>query len=324
MAAPFPRAGWPAGARGRVVAAPAKVNLFLELLGKRSDGYHDLRTLVAPIDLYDTLEIRPRDDDRIVLTCDAPGIPTGDRNLVWKVADALRKANSIAAGATIHLTKRIPHEAGLGGGSSDAASALRALNAVWNRNKSLDELTSIAARIGSDVAAFLHDGPTWCIGRGEVAVPIASPIPLDLVIVKPPFGLSTAEVYRSAHLVEAPVDGGAICAALAAGDAVAVGRLMHNRLQPSAFALQPLMDWVYEALLAPEPLGAMLSGSGSCVFALARNRPDALRIARRTEMLLAPKIPDCRLFVVRTLVGNSDSYSRTTPEPSPSAMECPR
>ena len=302
MAAPFPRAGWPAGARGRVVAAPAKVNLFLELLGKRSDGYHDLRTLVAPIDLYDTLEIQPRDDDKLVLSCDDPGLPTGSGNLVWKAADALRSAVSSTAGATIHLKKRIPHEAGLGGGSSDAAATLMALHTVWNSNLSLEALASIAAMIGSDVAAFLHDGPTWCTGRGEVAGPVASPIPLDLVIVKPPFGLSTAEVYRNAHLVEAPVDGGAICAALAAGDAVAVGRLMHNRLQPSAFALQPRMDWVYEALLAQEPLGAMLSGSGSCVFALARNRPDALRIARQTERLLAPRIPGCRVFVVRTRI----------------------
>ncbi len=301
MAAPLPRAGWPAGARGRVVAAPAKVNLFLELLGKRSDGYHDLQTLVAPIDLYDTIQIQPRDDDRIVLTCDTAGIPTDHRNLVYTAANALRKENYITAGASIHLTKRIPHEAGLGGGSSDAASTLLALNAVWNLNKSLEALATLAAMIGSDVAAFLHDGPTWCTGRGEVAEPVASPLPLDLVIVKPPFGLSTAEVYRSAHLVEAPVDGGALRAALAAGEVVAVGRLMHNRLQPSAFALQPLMDWVYEALLAQEPLGAMLSGSGSCVFALARNRPDALRIARRAEVLLAPKIPGCRLYAVRTI-----------------------
>ena len=309
MAAPLPRAGWPAGARGRVVAAPAKVNLFLELLGKRPDGYHDLQTLVAPIDLYDTLEIQPRDDGDLVLSCNDPGLPTDHRNLVMIAANALRKENFISAGASIHLTKRIPHEAGLGGGSSDAASTLLALNAIWNLNKPLEALMSIAAMIGSDVSAFLHEGPTWCTGRGEVAEPVAAAVPFDLIIVKPPFGLSTAEVYRSAHLVETPVDGGALRAAFAAGDSVAVGRLMHNRLQPSAFALQPLMDWVYEGLLAQEPLGAMLSGSGSCVFALARNRTDALRIARQAELLLAPRIPDCRLFVVRTLCSRPEVES---------------
>ena len=210
MATTLPRAGWPAGARGRVIAAPAKVNLFLELLGKRPDGYHELQTLLAPIGLFDTLEIQPRDDGELVLSCNDPSLTTGPGNLVWKAADALRKALDSTAGASIHLTKRIPHEAGLGGGSSDAASALLALNAVWNLNKSLEDLTPIAAMIGSDVAAFLHDGPTWCTGRGEFAEAVASPVPLDLVIVKPPFGLSTAEVYRSAHLVQAPVEGGAL------------------------------------------------------------------------------------------------------------------
>ena len=304
-----PRAGWPAGSRGRVIAAPAKVNLFLELLAKRPDGYHELQTLLAPIDLYDTLEIQPRDDDRIVLICDAPGIPTGPENLVWKAAEALRTAYGVTEGASIRLTKRIPHEAGLGGGSSDAASTLLALNTVWNLNEPIEKLAAIAARIGSDVAAFLHDGPTWCTGRGEIVHSIPAAKPLDLVIVKPPFGLSTAEVYRNARLPETPTPGEALRAALAAGDAVAVGRLTHNRLQPPAFALQPLANWVYDALLAQSPLSALLSGSGSCVFAIARDRPDALRIARMAEPLLAVRVPDCRLFVVRTLVPNTDADS---------------
>jgi len=304
MAAMIPRAGWPAGSRGRVIAAPAKVNLFLELLAKRPDGYHELQTLLAPIDLYDTLEIQPRDDDRLVLTCDTPGIPKGPANLVWKAADALRTAFGMTHGASIHLTKRIPHEAGLGGGSSDAASALLALNSVWNLNKSVEELTLIAAMIGSDVAAFLHEGPTWCTGRGEIVEPIPAAMPLDLVIVKPPFGLSTAEVYRNVRLAESPTPGDAIRTALVIGDTIAVGRLTHNRLQPTAFALQPLADRVYGALLAQSPRGAMLSGSGSCVFAIGRDRDDALRIARQAEPLLAAHVPGCRLFVVRTLVGS--------------------
>ena len=297
----IPRAGWPAGSRGRVIAAPAKVNLFLELLAKRPDGYHELQTLLAPVDLYDTLEIQPRDDGQLFLSCDAPGIPTGPGNLVWKAADALRTAFSVTFGASIHLVKRIPHEAGLGGGSSDAAAAIAGLNAVWNLNKSIEELAPVAARIGSDVAAFLHGGPTWCTGRGEVVEPVPALQQLHLVIVKPPFGLSTAEVYRNVRLAESPTPGDAIRAALAEGNAVAVGRLMHNRLQPTAFALQPLANWVYDALLAQSPLGAMLSGSGSCVFALAKDRTDARRIAVQAGRELATRVPDCKLFVVRTL-----------------------
>ncbi len=300
----IPRAGWPAGSRGRIIAAPAKVNLFLELLSKRPDGYHELETLLAPVDLYDTLEIQPRDDGQLLLTSDAPGIPTGIGNLVWKAADALRNVFGVTLGASIHLTKRIPHEAGLGGGSSDAAASIAGLNAFWNLNQSIEELAPVAAMIGSDVAAFLYDGPTWCTGRGEVVEAIPASQPLDLVIVKPPFGLSTAEVYRNVRLAETPTPGDTIRAALAEGNAEAVGRLMHNRLQPTAFALQPLANWVYDALLAQSPLGAMLSGSGSCVFALAKDRTDARRIATQAGRELAIRVPDCKLFVVRTLVGS--------------------
>ena len=303
----IPRAGWPAGSQGRVVAAPAKVNLFLEVLGSRPDGYHELQTLLVPIDLYDTLEIQPRDDDSLVLTCDDRSIPTDHTNLVMIAANALRKENFISAGATIHLTKRIPHEAGLGGGSSDAASTLMALNAIWNLNKSIQQLAPIAALIGSDVPAFLHTGPTWCTGRGEIVEPIPAAKPLDLVIVKPPFGLSTAEVYRNVRLAETPESGDALRMALAAGNVEAVGRLTHNRLQPPAFALQPLANWVYDVLLAQAPLSVLLSGSGSCVFAIARDRPDARRIARQAGRLLATRVPGCRLYVVRTSVGDSDS-----------------
>ena len=305
----IPRAGWPAGSRGRVIAAPAKVNLFLELLAKRGDGYHEVQTLLAPVDLYDTLEIQPRGDGELVLSCNALGIPTGPDNLVWKAAEALRTAFGVSPGASIHLTKRIPHEAGLGGGSSDAAAALAALNRVWNLNKSVEELAPIAATVGSDVAAFLHTGPTWCTGRGEVVEPVPAPQPLDLVIVKPPFGLSTAEVYRNVRLAETPTPGTAIRAALAQGNAATVGRLTHNRLQPTAFALQPLANWVYDALLAQSPLSAMLSGSGSCVFALAKDRTDARRIAAQAGRELATRVPDCKLFVVRTLASNTDSDS---------------
>lgn len=301
MAATIPCAGWPAGPRGRILAAPAKVNLFLELLDKRPDGYHDLQTLLLPVDLYDTLEIQPRDDGELVLSCDTPGIPTDSKNLVWKAADVFRKENNFAGGVSIHLTKRIPHEAGLGGGSSDAASTLLALHSIWNWHHSISELAVIAAKIGSDIPAFLHPGPTWCTGRGEIAEAIPCAFQMNLVIVKPPFGLSTAEVYRNVKLPPAPTPGDAMRAALARGDLVALGRLMHNRLQPAAFALQPSANMVWEALLVQSPLGAMLSGSGSSVFALARDRADAERIAREAGRVLETSVPGCRVFVVRSI-----------------------
>jgi 4-diphosphocytidyl-2-C-methyl-D-erythritol kinase len=305
------------------------VNLFLELLGKRTDGYHELATLILPVDLYDTLEVQPTADGELRLTCDPPTMPSGPGNLVWKAADALRRTFGVTAGAAIRLTKRIPHEAGLGGGSSDAAATIAALNTVWGLNCRVDELAPVAAQVGSDVAVFLvcsaepdSQGPWvqnrseshpptvrpgfarkagWCTGRGEIVTPVPLGGPLDLVIVKPPVGCSTAEVYRQVKLPPTPLSGDAALAALASGDPTRVAAELHNRLQPAAFDLQPLVQRVYDHLTECEPLGCLLSGSGACVFAVGRNRPDAVRVARRFAAQTQYDLPDCRVFVVRTL-----------------------
>ena len=164
----------PAGA-GFVIAAPAKVNLHLELLGKRPDGYHELETLIATVNLYDTLEIQPARD--LTLACDLPGIPTDSKNLVIKAAEALRAATETPFGASIRLTKRIPHEAGLGGGSSDAAAALFALNQLWKLGLNVKELQAVAAVVGTqdyDPHALLFDTAIATLRHGKRA----SKIPL--------------------------------------------------------------------------------------------------------------------------------------------------
>ena len=296
---PVPFPGLPTGARGRLVWAPAKVNLFLELLGKRPDGYHEIATLVAPVDLYDTLEVRPTADGELTLACDPPTLPTGPGNLVWKAADALRRQFGVTAGASIRLTKRIPHEAGMGGGSSDAAATIAALNAVWGLNRPAPELAPVAAEIGSDVAVFLLNATGWCTGRGEIVAPAPGGAPIHLVVVKPPVGCPTAEVYRRVILPHTPVDGREALAAWQSGDPTRVATALHNRLQPAAFDLQPVVRRVYDRLTACAPLGCLLSGSGACVFAVCRDRADAARVARRfAEQPDAP--PDCRVWVVRT------------------------
>src|SRR4051812_5948637 len=135
-----------------VVAAPAKLNLFLEVRGKRPDGFHDLETLMVAVDLFDTLELAAAADGRITLECDPPGLPTGPGNLVYKAADALpRHATRPALGAAIRLVKRIPAQAGLAGGSSDAAATIAGLNRVWKLNLSPADLAAVAADVGSDV-----------------------------------------------------------------------------------------------------------------------------------------------------------------------------
>jgi 4-diphosphocytidyl-2-C-methyl-D-erythritol kinase len=297
----------PAGA-GYVIVAPAKVNLYLELLGKRPDGYHEIATLIATVNLYDTLEIQPARD--LTLSCNLPGIPTDSKNLVLKAAEALRASTGTPFGASIRLTKRIPHEAGLGGGSSDAAAALFVLNRLWKLDLSTLELQTVAAAVGSDVPAFLAGPASWCTGRGEIAEPAEIGGPLHLVIVKPAVGLSTAEVYRNVKLETPPPGplpeaerGSIVFNPLRFGEGGSrsepggVFPTLFNRLQAAAFALQPAVKLVYDRLRECDPLGALLSGSGSSVFAVARDAADAKRIAAKYATLGEPTD---RVFTVVT------------------------
>jgi len=295
---PFP--GFAAGPHTCVVAAPAKVNLFLELTTKRPDGYHDLATLMSTIDLYDTLEVRLDPSGEISLNCDTPGIPTGPGNLVYKAALALQQATGTRLGCRIRLMKRIPSEAGLGGGSSDAAATLAACNAIWNLHLTTKELTPVAATIGSDVAFFLHGGVAWCTGRGEIVVPLKVSHQFHLVVVKPAIGLSTAEVYKHADLPTVQQDGTAIRAAMIAGDATAIAASLFNRLQAPAFGLQPTVATVYDRLVSCGPLGCLLSGSGSSVFAICRDREDAARVARAFVAHCPANVVQPAVFIVRS------------------------
>jgi len=205
------------GPGARVVAAPAKLNLFLEIIAKRPDGYHDLESLMVAIDLFDTLEIQTRTDSTLALTCDPPSLSTGPDNLVYKAAVALRaRAGRTQLGATIHLTKRVPMQAGLGGGSSDAAAALVGLNEIWKLGLTREELVAIAATIGSDVAFFLTPdmSAAWCTGRGEVVAPEEPPARgFHFVLVCPPVGLGTAGVYKRLTVPPEPNSGAALRAA---------------------------------------------------------------------------------------------------------------
>jgi 4-diphosphocytidyl-2-C-methyl-D-erythritol kinase len=306
MAAPVRsiRPGIVAGRDARVVWTPAKVNLFLEVTGKRADGYHDLESLMLAVDLFDTLEVRDDPSGKLTLLCDIPGVPTGPGNLAYDAADRLRAKFAPGRGATIRLTKRIPHQAGLGGGSSDAAAALLACDAVWRLDRSPAELGELAAGLGSDINFFLNPTAAWCTGRGEVIEPEPVGGGLHLVLVKPPVGLRTADVYRRLTLPSTPVSGDAIRAAVRAGDPEAVARSLFNRLEGPAFALSPEVEAVRRRLAVCRPLGVLMSGSGSTVFAVCRDRADAVRVAGRFRDA-APPGDECAVVVVRSL-GESD------------------
>jgi 4-diphosphocytidyl-2-C-methyl-D-erythritol kinase len=299
-----------AGRDGAVLAAPAKLNLFLEILRKRPDGYHELESLMVAIDLFDTLELRATSDGKISLTCESASLSAGPDNLVHRAAVALRvSVRHPELGAEIRLTKRIPTQAGLGGGSSDAAAALVGLNRIWKLGLTREELLVIAASIGSDVAFFLTLPAAWCTGRGETVVmeptPTSACAPGEsgfyFVLVCPPVGLGTAGVYGRLAVPVEPVAGDRVRAAFRTGAADALGRALFNRLEEPAFGLEPLVGRIRHRLGALGPCGALMSGSGSAVFAVCRDRAHAIEVAGAFQDSRPADEPESRVLVVRSL-----------------------
>ncbi len=271
---------------GLRVRAPAKLNLFLEVKGRRPDGYHEIESLMVTVDLYDTLTFSNDPGGAIHLACDDPALPTDGRNLVVKAAERLRAEVNMPLGASIDLQKMIPAQAGLAGGSSDAAATLVGLNELWELNLPTDTLASIAAEIGSDVAFFLHAPAAICRGRGEMIEPIdlSALLPIHFVLVCPPLGVGTSDVYRRLVVPDRPRSIGPIVEALMAGDTSALGSEIFNRLQPVAESLEPELIRVREAWETLDPSlldGFAMSGSGSASFGLARTRDVAWNAADR-------------------------------------------
>jgi 4-diphosphocytidyl-2-C-methyl-D-erythritol kinase len=268
--------------------APAKLNLFLEVLGKRADGYHEIESLMVTVDLYDTLTFANDPSGRITLRCDDPCLPTGSENLVVKAAERLRQEAGGQEGAQIVLSKAIPAQAGLAGGSSDAATTLVALDQLWNLQTPPERLSAIAGEIGSDVAFFLQAPAAVCRGRGERVETVALPKSFFVVLVCPPVGVGTADVYRQVVPPERPRPIGPILDAVRAADSRVLGRELFNRLQPIAEARVPTLRRVRNALedLGPSLLdGWLMSGSGSTYFGLCAHRDAAGHAAQRLETL---------------------------------------
>jgi len=287
---------------GTVVAwAPAKINLFLEILGKRADGYHELATLMVAVRLFDTLTFK-EDASELQLRCHHPGLSTGPDNLIVKAARLLQQLTGCNRGARIRLVKRIPMEAGLAGGSTDAAATLAGLNLLWQLGLTTQDLEGLAGRLGSDVPFFLHTPAAWCTGRGEIVQPAPLGKPLDLVLVCPKAGLATAAVYKQVWVPDKPVDGSALRAALARGDVETLGRLLHNRLQAPAESLCPDVARWRQRLESLQPAGQLMSGSGSSLFALCRDRGEAQRLA---QALTHGSEEDANVFVVRSCTAQS-------------------
>jgi 4-diphosphocytidyl-2-C-methyl-D-erythritol kinase len=297
------------------VQAPAKLNLFLEILGKRSDGFHEIETVMIPVSVCDTLIVRADPDGdssgAIELECegiaDSEGdvspaagtateqrgpaekfVPTGSDNIAVRALEALRLRTGVTRGARIRLVKRIPVAAGMAGGSTDAAAALAAGNLVWNLNLPPAALAEIAAELGSDIPFFFAGGAAVCRGRGERIEPLSSGGVLHLAVVAPPVGLSTAAVYRAcrpANLAGVPAErpqcSATMAEAVRRGDPAAVARRLHNRLQPAAESLSPWIEQLKTEFARCDCLGSQMSGSGTSYFGVCRDARHARRVAAR-------------------------------------------
>ena len=280
-----------------VAWAPAKVNLFLEVLGKRPDGYHEIATLMVALRLFDTLVLRPAAD--LSLCSYDKKLSTGDDNLVLKAAKQLQARTNCEKGAAIRLVKRIPMAAGLAGGSTDGAATLAGLNRLWQLGLNANELANIGAEIGSDIPFFFRTPAAWCTGRGEIVTPVNLPIPLHFVLVCPSFGMATAAVYKNVVVPQEPISGDEIKTALMKGDVDLLGRLMHNRLQLAAQKIDGRLAAYADLLAKRKPAGSMMSGSGSTIFALCRSAAQAQALA--ADVKSETKGQEVRVFVTRSL-----------------------
>jgi len=272
--------------------SPCKINLLLNILGKRADGFHELETVLQPVPVCDELQFN-RDGHRIELTCNHPSLPVDSRNLVYRAAAAFLKTARRSEGVRIHLEKRIPLAAGLGGGSGNAACTLLGLNDLFRQPLTARQLEEIAATLGSDVPFFLQNQPALATGRGENITPLdLSPAlrGVFVLLIHPGFGISTAWAYQALAGYPQALNGRPgraqkLASLLQTADLAAAANEFYNALEAPALNKYPLLALFQEFLKANGAVAAMMSGSGSTTFALVRGQKAAeqLREIFRTK-----------------------------------------
>lgn len=273
----------------------AKTNFRLEVLGRRADGFHEIDTIFQTIDVTDRLEVSPAPSG-VLLECADPSIPRGAENLAVRAAEALRARCGIAAGARIRLVKNIPAGGGLGGGSADAATALILLSRLWKTGATRSLLAEIGSEIGSDVPFFLSGGTARGRGRGEIVEALADAPPRALVVLVPPFSISTAEVYARWRPGAAPAAPGPVFGP--------------NGLASAVLATNPEMDRHRRAMSRRYP-DVQISGSGSCLVAWEGDR------GAETAKALADELPGARVLRTRTVSRNEYERRSTLEEVAP-------
>jgi 4-diphosphocytidyl-2-C-methyl-D-erythritol kinase len=277
--------------------SPCKVNFLLNLLGKRADGFHELETLMHPVLVCDELTF-DRKGSGIQLTCSDPSLPVNSKNLVYRAAELFLNAAKITDGVHIHLQKKVPTAAGLGGGSGDAAVTLSALNKLFSEPLQTEKLFDLAAQLGSDIPFFLQDGPAIGIGRGEK---IRALKPFDclrgksIILVHPGFGISTPWAYQQmSNFPEAqngkPGRADKLADLLSTGDLAVATKEFYNSLEAPALKKYPLLVIFQKFFRENGALTTLMSGSGSATFAIVESQSVAERILEKFKTQFGEKM----------------------------------
>ena len=267
------------------IAAPAKINLFLEILGKRQDGYHEIETVMQEVSLFDYVYLE-NNDKGIEFTCSNPKLSAGEDNLVVKAVRLLQTESKINRGVRIHLDKRIPIGAGLGGGSSDAVATLIGLNKLWQTGYDEKQLMLLAGKLGSDTPFFVVGNTAICKGRGEIITPYPINVSYNYIIIYPRFEVSNATVYKNFKfsLTKNLKDVNFFLTQVASGDPEKLGANLHNRLEDVVFRLYPALEKIKKMFSELNFCGVLLSGSGSSLYCLCKEGMDLKEIELKIKM----------------------------------------
>jgi 4-diphosphocytidyl-2-C-methyl-D-erythritol kinase len=278
--------------------SPAKLNIYLKVLNKQKDGFHEIKTIFQRINLFDELVFKSNDSGKIKIQCNHPHVPVGSKNLVSRVVRFFQEKYHISKGMDIKITKNIPVAAGLAGGSTNAATTLLAVNKLWGLKLTVSQLVTIGRTIGSDVPFFLHNC-SWGLGtgRGDKIKKLDISTQLWQIIVVPKIKMYSSKVYGAMNLklTKKGDNVNILLRNLKDANTLEVGQLLENDLEIPIIKLCPRLQKLKERLKLLNPQGVMISGSGPSVFGITQNEQEARQIAREMSKRFA------QVFVVKTL-----------------------
>lgn len=268
--------------------AYAKINLALDVLSKREDGYHEIRTIMQTVDLYDIINIEKIEEDNIIVTTSSENIPTDNKNHAYIAASLLKERFGVKQGVRIHIEKNIPVSAGLAGGSTDAAAVLKGLNEIFELNLSEQQLMEIGREIGADVPFCLVGGTALCEGIGEKVIKLKSAPQMNILIAKPEVYVSTQAVYEALDLskIKKRPNIEAMISAIEEGNVKEIAKNLCNVLEVVTVNQYPVINRVKDIMRNNNALGTVMTGSGPAVFGIFGNKYNALKAAERLKVFI--------------------------------------